>query len=104
VKSAHARSDAESETLILSIETKAKIKLGEFSRGGKLRCFESVKALDHDMSSYETLIPFGILEVKQKQFNVVYGNSHETSDFIVDGLSYWWRYNKHRYKHIRLVP
>ena len=34
------------------------------------------------------LVPLGILDVKQKQFNVVYGNSRETSDFIVDGLAY----------------
>jgi hypothetical protein len=84
----------------LSIDAKAKVKLDEFSRGGKLRCLETVKALDHEMGSCETLVPFGILEVKQKQFNVVYGNSLETSDFIVDALEYWWRYNKHRYRHI----
>ena len=41
--------------------------------------------------------PFGILEVKQKQFNVVYGNSLETSDFILDCLEHWWRYNKRRH-------
>ena len=46
------------------------------------------------------LVPLGILEVKQKQFNVVYGHSRETSDFIVDGLAYWWRYNKQRYPNI----
>lgn len=49
------------------------------------------------MEASGILVPFGILEVKQKQFNIVYGNSLETSDFIVDGLSYWWRYNKRRY-------
>ena len=49
------------------------------------------------------LVPFGILEVKQKQFNVVYGNSLETSDFIVDGLSYWWRYNERRYPNITML-
>jgi len=43
------------------------------------------------------LVPVGILEVKQKQFNVVYGNSLETSDFIVDGLEHWWRYRKKNY-------
>jgi hypothetical protein len=101
VKAAHARSDAESETLRISIDTKAKVKLGEFSRGGRLRCFESIKALDHDMEASGLLVPLGILEVKQKQFNVVYGNSRETSDFIVDGLAYWWRYNKRRYSHIK---
>jgi len=101
VKAAHARSDIEPETLRISIDTKAKVKLGEFSRGGKLRCFEPIKALDHDMTPDGILVPFGILEVKQKQFNVVYGNSLETSDFIVDGLAYWWRYNKRRYPNIQ---
>ena len=53
------------------------------------------------MEAEGILVPFGILEVKQKQFNVVYGNSIETSDFIVDGLEYWWCYNKHRYQNIK---
>jgi transposase len=76
------------------------VKLGEFSRGGKLRCFEPVKALDHEMGPKGILVPLGILEVKQKQFNVVYGNSIETSDFIVDGLEHWWRYRKKNYSGI----
>jgi len=71
VKAAHKRSDKGAKTLRISIDTKAKIKLGEFSRGGKLRCFEPVKAWDHDREADGILIPFGILEVKQKQFNVV---------------------------------
>jgi len=29
--------------------------------------------LDHDMKPDGILVPFGILEVKQKQFNVIYG-------------------------------
>jgi hypothetical protein len=87
----------------ISIDTKAKIKLGEFSRGGKLRSFEPIEASDHDMEPDGILVPFGILEVKQKQFNVVYGNSLETSDFIVDGLSYWWRYNERRYPNITML-
>jgi len=103
VKAAHARSDNDPQVLGISIDTKAKVKLGEFSRGGKLRCFEPVKALDHDMKPDGILVPFGILEVKQKQFNVVCGNSLETSDFIVDGLSYWWRYNKRRYSNITML-
>ena len=52
------------------------------------------------MEANGILVPFGILEVKQKQFNVVYGNSLETSDFIVDCLEHWWRYRKKRYQHI----
>jgi len=103
VKAAHARSDTEPETLRISIDTKAKVKLGEFSRGGRLRCFEPLRALDHDMEPNGILVPFGILEVKQKKFNVVYGNSLETSDFIVDGLSYWWRYNQRRYSNVAML-
>jgi hypothetical protein len=87
--------------LRISIDTKAKIKLGEFSRGGKLRGLESVKAWDHDMEASAILVPFGILEVAQKQFNVVYGNSRETSDFLVDGLErWWWCYRKQNYPNI----
>jgi len=44
VKAAHARSDAEPQPLRISIDTKTKVKLGEFSRGGKLRSLEPVKA------------------------------------------------------------
>jgi len=55
------------------------------------------------MEANGILVPFGILEVKQKQFNVVYGNSLETSDFIVDGLEHWWRYRKRKYPDITLL-
>jgi len=55
------------------------------------------------MGTHEILVPFGILEVKQKQFNVVYGNSLETSDFIVDCLELWWKYRKENYPGIRLL-
>jgi hypothetical protein len=61
---------------------------------------EPVRALDHEREAGGILVPFGILEVKQKQFNVVYGNSLETSDFIVDGLEHWWRYRKRQHPNI----
>jgi hypothetical protein len=55
------------------------------------------------MGTHDILIPFGILEVKQKQFNVVYGNSIETSDFVVDCLELWWKYRKENYPDIKLL-
>ena len=54
MKVAHARSDTEPDTLRLSIDTKAKVKMGLFSRGGRLRCSEPIKALEHDMESPHT--------------------------------------------------
>jgi hypothetical protein len=100
VKSAHARSDSDPQILRISTDTKAKIKIGEFSRRGKSRGLEPVRALDHDMQETATLIPLGILEVKQKQGNIVYGHSRETSDFIVDGFEHWWSDRKEYYSHI----
>jgi hypothetical protein len=41
-------SDARADSLRISIDTKAKLDLGEFSRGGKARGAKPVQALDHD--------------------------------------------------------
>lgn len=47
------------------------------------------------------MIPFGILEVKSGQLNVVYGVSYETSDFIVDCLESWWFSKDTTFQHIK---
>ncbi|QYO64438.1 ISAzo13-like element transposase-related protein [Leptolyngbya sp. 7M] len=41
-------SDANSKSLRLSIDTKAKVKIGNLSRNGKARTLEAKKADDHD--------------------------------------------------------
>ena len=47
------------DTLRISLDTKAKVKVGEFSRGGRARGAKPVKAVDHDMSPEAMLVPFG---------------------------------------------
>jgi hypothetical protein len=42
------RSDANPQSLRLSIDTKAKVKIGQLSRQGKARTLESKQAADHD--------------------------------------------------------
>ena len=79
-----------SKTLRISIDTKAKVNLGDFSRGGKKRSFTAPKAGDHDMNPEGKLVPLGILEVKQGILTTIVGCSFETSDFIVDSLQLWW--------------
>jgi hypothetical protein len=37
---------------------------------------------------------------KIPETDALYGNSWETRDFLVDGLDYWWRYNKQRHPNI----
>ena len=75
----------------LGIDTKATIKIGEFSRNGKSRGSESVKALDHDMQVTEKLVPGGILETLSGRAFLFFTDSYKTSDFIVDGLLLWWK-------------
>ena len=78
------------ETLRISLDTKAKVKIGEFSRHGAARGQEHVRAADHDMHPDAVLAPAGILEVPSGQLNVVFGTSRDTSDFVADCLELWW--------------
>lgn len=75
----------------ISLDTKAKVKIGEFSRGGVARGQQAVAALDHDMHPDAVLVPAGILEVDHQQLNIVFGTSRDTSDFVADCLDLWWR-------------
>ncbi len=93
VKAANERSDNDASSLRISIDTKAKVNIGDFSRGGKTRASESPQAYDHDMNPQEKLVPFGILNLNTDDVDITFGTSNETSDFIVDGLSSWWDRN-----------
>jgi len=72
----------------LSIDCKATVKIGNYSRGGKTR--GNNQADDHDMGCTETYTPFGILDEDSGQLHINFGNSYKTSDFIVDSLIEWW--------------
>jgi len=91
------------KTLRISIDTKAKVNLGDFSRGGKKRSFTAPKAGDHDMNPLSKLVPLGILEVKQGVLTTVVGCSFETSDFIVDSLQHWWDDRKVNYPSVKTL-
>ncbi|MGB3851723.1 MAG: hypothetical protein WA958_17275 [Tunicatimonas sp.] len=80
--------------LKLSIDVKDKVKVGRLSRKGYCRSRQAVQALDKDQHWDSCLVPLGILQIQTGQSTVVLGNSHETSDFIVDGLEKW--YELHR--------
>ncbi len=94
------KSDEREDSLRISIDTKAKVELGDFSRGGQLRGKEAPEAYDHDMQEKDKLVPFGILDVLGNLLTIFFGTSVETSDFIVDCLQLWWDDNKDNYQHI----
>ena len=103
VNKINSAADNDSSVLRISIDTKAKVDIGEVSRGGMRRGTEAPKAHDHDMAIKEKLVPCGILEVKAAQLTTVVGNSAETSDFIVDALGVWWEDRKENYPNIKEI-
>jgi hypothetical protein len=86
--------DMDPQTLRISVDTKATVDIGEYSRYGQSRGLESVKAWDHDMRSKEKLIPGGILEPASGRTFLFFTNSCKTSDFMADGLMLWWQERK----------
>lgn len=90
----NAQADTDPETMRISIDTKATVNVGEYSRGGRSRGLKAVEALDHDMCPKEKLIPGGILEPVTGRSFLFFGTSYKTSDFIVDGLLLWWEERK----------
>lgn len=94
VRQINLAADADPNTLRVSMDTKATVNLGEYSRGGKSRGLDAVKALDHDMANKEKLIPGGILEPVSGQSFLFFGESHKTSDFMMDGMEAWWEQRK----------
>ena len=90
----NALADADEHSLRISIDTKATVHVGEYSRGGRSRGVEPVKALDHDMCMKEKLVPGGILEPVGGKSYLFFGTNHKTSDFMADGLLLWWQHRK----------
>ena len=83
--------DVNPKSLRLSLDTKANVALGEFSRRGRARGRQAVRALDHDLATKEKLVPVGILEVQSGQLDPTFATSHKTSDLLADCLEAWWR-------------
>ncbi len=72
----------------MSIDCKASVNIGAYSRGGQTR--GDTKACDHDLGDKEKYIPCGIVDEDSGQLYIQFGSSSKTSDFIVDTLSDWW--------------
>ena len=90
MREVHPRAAGDAETLRISLDTKAKVKIGEFSRGGLARGRAAVRAADHDVHPAAGLAPAGILEVDSGQLSIVLGASRDTSDFVAECLESWW--------------
>ena len=85
----NSQADAAEDTLRLSLDAKASVKIGLFSRGG--RTWAQVEAADHDFKADAKLTPFGILLPRYGELSLYFARSPLTSDFIVDVLELWWQ-------------
>jgi hypothetical protein len=97
----NALADKDPEALRLSMDTKATVHVGEYSRGGRSRGLKPIEAWDHDMRAKEKLIPGGILETVTGRAFLFFTNSNKTSDFLVDGLLLWWDERKQDLSHVK---
>jgi hypothetical protein len=88
------RRQASPGVLKISLDVKDKVKVGHLSRKGYHRQKQDVKAHEKDQHWEHKLVPLGILEIDSARSTVILGHSHETSDFIVDGLEKWYELHK----------
>lgn len=78
------------ETVLrMSLDAKATVKIGEFSRKGKSRLV--IKAADHDFQAKETMTPYGILLPDHNQLYLYCTQGRVTSDFISDCIADCWQ-------------
>jgi hypothetical protein len=98
VAQANQAADNQTKSLRISLDSKAKVKIGNLSREGKARYLEPLKADDHDSEWIAVLVPLGILDVSGERLSIYFGQSAETSDFVVDCLELWWQENQAIYQ------
>ena len=75
--------------LRMSLDAKATVKIGDFSRKGKNRLI--IKAADHDFQAKETITPYGILLPDHNRLYLYCTQGRVTSDFIADCITDCWQ-------------
>ena len=98
MKQSNEEADADEETLRISMDAKATVKVGPFARGGKSRV--PTKAADHDFEPVATVTPVGIFLPASDELFLYQVTSKVTSDCLVDRLVDWWETVRERFAHI----
>ena len=97
----HQDAKGDSGVLRISGDTKATVKVGEFSRRGKSRL--DVEAADHDFKSEGNLTPAGLFLPEHDELYIAMVQSKVTSDCIVDLLDEFWTNNKVRFPEVHTL-
>lgn len=77
---------------VFSLDTKAKERLGQLFRQGRVWTQQAFRAFDHDFPSWATgvIIPHGIYDLARNCGHINIGLSHDTSQFACDSLRWYW--------------
>jgi hypothetical protein len=77
---------------VFSVDTKAKERLGQLYRKGRVRTEQAFEAFDHDFPSWATgvVIPHGIYDLVRNRGHLNLGLSHDTSSFACDSFRWYW--------------
>lgn len=94
----HEQAREDNSVLRLSIDAKASVKVGPFSRHGQSRVV--VNAVDHDFKAQESLTPFGIFLPDDDELYLYLAPSSLTADFIVDCLDNFWKTVQASFPHV----
>jgi hypothetical protein len=85
---------------VISIDTKKKELIGNFSREGYTHTQAQVQTLDHDFPSagQGKLIPHGLYDLARNEGYMHLNTSTETSEFCCDSIAHWWeQHGRHHY-------
>jgi Rhodopirellula transposase DDE domain len=99
LKQVNPQADRAEDTLRVSIDAKATVNVGPFSRRGRSRT--RTKAADHDFKPEATLTPFGIFLPQYDDLWLYMACSKVTSDFIADRLEQWWQEVRLRFLNVK---
>lgn len=88
VHAVNAAADASPTTLRLSLDAKATVKVGPFSRGGTSRV--PTAAADHDFDPLTQVTPVGLLVPQTSALFLYLVTGPVTSDCLVDVVAGWW--------------
>lgn len=101
IQQVNAAADADPTVLRLSMDAKAAVLVGQFSRGGQTRV--TVKAWDHDFTPTEKLTPYGIYLPALNELYIYLTPSRVTSDFIADCLQDCWLTLQPRFPQVKTL-
>ena len=101
LRQVNPQADRAGDRLRISIDAKAAVAIGPFSRRGRSRT--RIKGADHDFKPEATLTPFGIFVPEADDLWLYMTRSKVTSDFIVDRLEQWWQEVRPRFLRVKTL-